>query len=288
MSDCALRTIGRNRAAAGLAGCVASLPALAHTAPPAQEAGWSFDPVIATLLAVSCTLQLIGCWRMGAARDRVAPRWRIVAFWAAAGVLVVALFSPLDAHADTSFAWHMAQHLLLMLAAAPLLALSNAQFVALYAFPLRWRRSIGQAVGLVPGVRQGRRRWLLPWIAAAAFVSGLWLWHAPRLYEAALRDRWVHTVEHLAFLVTATIFWRVVATAGDRRLSAPASVLLVTLVGLQGNLMAALITLAPHPIYATYAPAGLADQQIAGLLMWVPAGVIFLASTLWTLRKFMS
>ncbi len=64
--------------------------------------------------------------------------------------------------------------------------------------------------------------------------------------------------------------------------------MLVTLVGLQGNLMAALITLAPAPLYASYAGAnGLADQQEAGLLMWIPAAVIYLASTVWALRKLM-
>jgi putative membrane protein len=283
-----VKTAERIRVGLAIGAGTACLPALAHTAGHAADDGWSFDPVIAALLLVSCSLQVAGRWRMHAARDRVAPGWRAAAFWAAIGTLVLALFSPLDARADTSFAWHMSQHLLLMLVAAPLLAVSNAHFVALYAFSLRWRRSIGQAVGIVPGMRQGRRRWLTPWIAAAAFTVGLWLWHAPVMYEAALANRWVHTAEHLVFLLTASIFWRTVATAGDRRLSAPASILLVTIVGLQGNLMAALITLAPHPIYPTYAVAGgLTDQQIAGLIMWVPAGLVYLASTLWALHKFL-
>lgn len=272
----------------GCAVAVVSSLARAHTGDQGDDSGWSFDPIIATLLLMSCTLQFVGRTRMRAARQRVAPLWRATAFWAAIGVLIIALFSPLDAKADSSFAWHMSQHLLLMLVAAPLLAVSNAHFVALYAFPLRWRRRIGRAVGIMPGVRQGPRRWLSPWIAATAFIAGLWLWHAPVMYEAALAHRWIHTAEHLVFLVTATIFWRMVATAGDRRLSAPASVLLITIVGLQGNLMAALITLAPMPIYATYAgPGGLTDQQIAGLIMWVPAGLIYLVSTLWSLQKIM-
>lgn len=79
-----------------------------------------------------------------------------------------------------------------------------------------------------------------------------------------------------------------VKTAGDRRLGLGPAVVLVSLVGLQGNLMAALITLAPAPLYASYAGAGgLLDQQEAGLLMWVPAAAIYLASTLWTLRNLM-
>lgn len=79
------------------------------------------------------------------------------------------------------------------------------------------------------------------------------------------------------------------AAAGDRRLSPPASIVFITFVGLQGNLMAALITLAPFPIYPTYAlSGGLEDQQIAGIILWVPAGLIYLASTLWTLGQLMS
>ena len=114
----------------------------------------------------------------------------------------------------------------------------------------------------------------------------MWCWHAPRLYEAALANPTLHTLEHLTFLVTAAVFWRMVLTAGNRRLSLPTAIVLVTLVGLQGNLMAALITLAPAPLYASYAGAGgLLDQQAAGLLMWIPAALIYLASTVWTLYK---
>jgi len=280
---------GRNWVGLGIALAAVCLPAHAHSGAHVPDEGWSFDPVVAALLIASSTAQWVGRRRIGAARDRVAPRWRVAAFWSAVGVLVLALFSPLDARADTSFAWHMSQHLLLMLVAAPLLAVSNAHFVALYAFPLQWRRRIGQAAGIVPGLRQGPRRWLTPWVAAAAFTLGVWLWHAPVMYEAALHHRWIHTTEHLVFLVTASVFWRVVATAGDRRMSVAASMLLVTLVALQGNLMAALITLAPHPIYPTYAVAGgLADQQIAGLIMWVPAGLVYLASSVWALRKILA
>lgn len=106
------------------------------------------------------------------------------------------------------------------------------------------------------------------------------------MYEAALHNRWIHSAEHLVFLFTAAFFWRMVITAGDRRLSLGTSVLLVTLVGLQGNRMAALITLAPQALYASYAgPGGLADQQWAGLIMWVPAGVIYLVSSVLALRR---
>ncbi|HTL15389.1 MAG TPA: cytochrome c oxidase assembly protein [Thermomonas sp.] len=278
------RTAGPVLTAVGLA--LAATAARAHGAEPHGNGGWSFDPLIGGLLVASAATQVVGSARMGPARATIAPAWRRAAYWAAAATVVLALFSPIDARADSSFAWHMLQHLLLMLVAAPLLALSNAHFVALYAFPLATRRRIGQAIGLVPGARQGTRHALAPWLAALAFAGGLWLWHAPVMYEAALGNRWIHSAEHLVFLFTAAIFWRMVATAGNRRLGLGTSVLLVTLVGLQGNLMAALITLSPTPLYLSYAgPGGLADQQWAGLMMWIPAGLIYLASTVFALRR---
>lgn len=271
-------------AAAGLA-LVAS-PAWAHGAEAQGHSAWSFDPLIGSLLLASAVMQVVGSARMGTARATIAPPWRMASYGTAIAIVVLALFSPIDAHADSSFAWHMLQHLLLMLVAAPLLALSNAHFVALYAFPLPMRRRIGHAIGMLPGARQSTRHTLAPWLAALAFVAGLWLWHAPAMYEAALGNRWIHSAEHLVFLFTAAFFWRMVITAGSRRLSLGTSVVLVTLVGLQGNLMAALITLAPQPLYASYAgPGGLVDQQWAGLLMWIPAGFIYFVSSVLTLRR---
>ena len=67
-------------------------------------------------------------------------------------------------------------------------------------------------------------------------------------------------------------------------MSGLSALVLVTLVCLQGNLLAALLTLAPQPLYAPYAGNPLADQQIAGLIMWVPAGLIYLGSSCWALR----
>lgn len=254
----------------------------------ADATGWHFDPLVGTLLLASATLQSVGLVRMDAARATIAPPWRICAYACAIVTLLVALLSPLDARADTHFSWHMLQHLLLMLVAAPLLAMSNAHFVALFAFPKSWRRHVGRWAGWLPGAGAGSSHHAGPWLAALAFATSLWLWHAPVLYEAALANSTLHTLEHLTFLLTAAVFWRMVLTAGNRRLNLGSAIVLVTLVGLQGNLMAALITLAPAPLYASYAgPNGLVDQQEAGLLMWIPAALIYLASTVWTLRKLM-
>ncbi len=268
-----------------LTGLAWPIAALAHGdgahRPAGTEHGWSLEPMAAALLGLSVVIFLFGYRRMSPRqRSAIAPRWRIGCYAFAVACLVAALFSPLDARADSSFAWHMAQHLLLMLVAAPLLAMANVHLVALFALPLVPRRFVAKSVNRTPGVKAGGSNRLAPFLAAAAFAAGLWLWHAPKLYEQALLEPQLHTLEHLTFLITAAIFWRMVSTSGDRRLDPATAIVLVTLVALQGNLLAALITLSPEPIYWTYSTQPLSDQQIAGLLMWVPAGVVYLASSI--------
>lgn len=266
------------RAALSFAAFLSSTPALAHGAE--TESGWSVEPFALALVLASATTYSLGYRAMSPAQRRaIAPSWRICAYGTALVVLVAALFSPIDARADDSFAWHMAQHLLLMLGAGPLLALANTHLVALMALPLPSRRSVGRTVSRTPGVRQGASDRQAPMVAGLVFALGLWLWHAPRLYDAALENPALHTLEHLTFVITSAVFWRMVSTAGNRRLDALSAVVLVTLIGLQGNLLAALITLAPHTLYTNYAGNPLADQQVAGLLMWMPAGLVYLVAT---------
>lgn len=279
----------RQPAARALTLVAALLPsALRAAAPGDGDAGWSFDPLVVSLIAVPTVLYIWGLSRAGRARQAFAPAWRIVCWFAAVAVLWLALLSPLDGLADASFAWHMGQHLALMLVAAPLLAASNAHLVVLHVFAVPWRRRLGRFVGGVPGVRSSGHHRAAPWLAALAFAAGMWLWHAPALYDAALANETVHTFEHLTFLLTAAVFWRMVSSAGDRRLDAGTAIVLVTLTGLQGNLMAALITLAPAPIYAYHGADALSDQQTAGLLMWVPAGLVYLASTGCAIHRLMA
>ncbi|MEO7680482.1 MAG: cytochrome c oxidase assembly protein [Sphingomonas sp.] len=268
---------------------LASLPTAAWAHGEGGSTGWSIEPLALGLLVTSILTFALGRWRMTPnQRAAIAPGFRALAYAGAVCVLIAALFSPIDANADSSFAWHMAQHLMLMLLAAPLLALSNAHLVALFALPLNPRRIAGRLVNRAPGVKAGGSSRLAPIVAATLFALGLWLWHAPHLYEEALADEQLHTLEHLTFLITAAVFWRMISTSGDRRLDAGTSIVLVTLVGLQGNLLAALITLAPNPLYESYAAQPLQDQQVAGLLMWVPAGVIYLGATILAITRLVS
>lgn len=263
-----------------IAATVAS-SAAAHVVGGHDDPGWGLEPLAAMILSLSAFLYCVGRLRMTVAQRRaLAPPWRAACYCSAACIIVLALFSPLDALADRKFSWHMAQHLMLMLLAAPLLALANTHLVSLFAFPLSPRRAIGRYVSGAPGLRPAATHRLSPILAAVLFAAGLWLWHAPQMYDAALANSTLHTLEHLTFLVTSAVFWRMVSTAGNRRLDIGSAVLLTVLVGLQANLLALLLVLAPSPIYAAYAANDLSDQQIGGLLMLGPASLVFLGSTI--------
>jgi putative membrane protein len=111
----------------------------------------------------------------------------------------------------------------------------------------------------------------------------LWLWHAPALFEAAVERHWLHTLEHACFFGTALLFWQAALDARTRRRAGPA-LLAAFVTFMHSGLLGGLITMAPQPLYAAYAGrstvwglTALDDQQLAGLLMWVPLGLPYLA-----------
>ena len=179
-------------------------------------------------------------------------------------------------------------HLLLLLVAAPLLALSAPSSAILRGSPLgvrrasgRWRRRLGLTHGNLGVLRHPAAVWLLS-------VGVLWFWHAAAPYDAALDSEPLHLLEHASFLVTAVLFWHVVVgVRGVARVSNGLGVLLVFTMAMQSVFLSVLLTFARTPWYSGYAtttaPWGLdplTDQQLAGVLMWIPAGGIYLAVAL--------
>jgi cytochrome c oxidase assembly factor CtaG len=169
--------------------------------------------------------------------------------------------------------------------AAPLLVLADPTTAMLWALTPPMRRGVG--------LWWRRRRvlratWRLISSAGAAWVlhvMALWIWHLPSLYDGAVADGAVHVLEHLTFLATALLFWWIPFRAHGRRLGAGASLLYLFAAVLQGTLLGALLALARHPLYAAHfgttrawGLTPLEDQQLAGLLMWVPAGFVYLAA----------
>ncbi|MEO8242925.1 MAG: cytochrome c oxidase assembly protein [bacterium] len=280
-----LRTVFLSMAAAG-----AARPVFARDAGPQVWTSWFDDPLVAVLLAGVLALYLAGLATM---LSRPHQKWpvgkaRVAAFFGALLVLALALVSPIDALAEELFSVHMFQHLLLVLAVGPLLAVSDGHLVVLRAFPLSIRRSIGRAVAGIPGIKQAAHETAAAWMAVAFFIATLWFWHIPAAYDWALGNPAVHVCEHVTLIAAAVFFWRVVLTSGDRRLSPAMAVILVTLVGVQGSFLAALIMFAPRPLYAAYAANGLDDQALAGVLMCIPASFVYLGSTIWALSRMMA
>jgi len=175
------------------------------------------------------------------------------------------------------------QHMALMMVAAPLLVLGAPAFVLLWALPLEWRKRLTPVIHWV-------ERWNSPWyllwqplLLWSLFAVALWIWHLPPLYQAALRDRVVHDFQHLVFLGAAFLFWRVLLDPLSRlRLGRGAGVLYLFTTSLHASALGVFMALSPRVWYLDYqatAPAWqltpLEDQQIAGLIMWMPACMVY-------------
>ena len=265
------------------------IPVLAHPGqPPAPHdlwSAWNLHPVLLAGLLLAGWAYRRG--RTGGPR-RPVDIWRARCFTMALVALGLALLSPLDALSNALASAHMVQHLLLLLVAAPLLALSAPSSAILRGSPLavrrasgRWRRRLGLTHGNLAVLRHPAAVWLLQ-------VGVLWFWHAAAPYDAALDNQFLHLLEHASFLVTAVLFWHVViGVRGAARVSGGLGVLLVFAMAMQSVFLSVLLTFARTPWYSGYATTTaswgldpLTDQQLAGVIMWIPAGGIYLAAAL--------
>jgi putative membrane protein len=202
--------------------------------------------------------------------------------------LVLALLSPLDSMSESLFSAHMAQHQLLILVAAPLLASSGFSLALAWALPRRSAQALGYAFNQSRSLSMFWR--LLTHPASAWFLSSvvMWIWHASALYQMALRHEALHILEHVSFLATAVLFWWVLfRQTTHRHLRYGGGVAYLFTAGLQSEVLAALITFSPEPWYADYAERVVAwaltplqDQQLAGLIMWFPGSLVFTLLTI--------
>lgn len=250
-------------------------------APHTLATAWVWDFPAMLSLEVGFFLYSLGLLRLWqrAGRGRGVRVSQAAAFYAALAALVVALLSPLDALSDVLFSAHMTQHLVLVLVAAPLLAYSGLPVVLLWALPRAWARALANARGL-RWVAGRLTRPVTAWVLA---VVVLWAWHLPALYEAALHDTALHALEHVFFLSTAVLFWWVIVNLlrRQRRVRSGIGVIYLFTAALQGGALGALLTFASQPWYTDYtatAQWGLSamdDQRLAGLLMWLPGGILY-------------
>jgi putative membrane protein len=224
------------------------------------------DPSVVVLAAVAAFFYVRG--------SHAVPLRRRISFFAGLAAVCVALCRWMEGAAATRFSAHMAQHMILLLVAPPLLAYGRP----LLAFMMSTSSGTRHAIRRIETRFEGALRVAgHPVFVGALYTTVLWIWHAPVLYQAAIRNAPVHSLEHLTFLLTGVMFWGTVIGPGTkRRVSYPAALGLIFSTMLPGVWLAMILTFAPHLVYPVYgAHAGaLADQELAGAVMWAPMAFV--------------
>ncbi len=238
---------------------------------------WDWEPsVVAGIGILVCGyLLLTGPFRSRFTTSQPARPAQVAWFISGALVLFLALVSPLDFLGDHYlFSAHMAQHVLIALVAPPLLLLGTPQWLL-------------RPLLCFPPVRFAAVTLTRPLVAFALFNGVFLAWHLPSLYQAALQDETIHIFEHLLFIATGILnWWPVLSPLPELpRLSPPAKILYIFLEETPTAILSALLVFASVSFYTAYAAAPrvfdlspLADQQIAGFIMWVPGQLIYLAA----------
>ncbi|MGE5178316.1 MAG: cytochrome c oxidase assembly protein [Bacteroidota bacterium] len=246
---------------------------------------WEFDPGVVIPLLLAGALYARGV--RGGRGLRRGVRAREVACFAGGWLtLAVALVSPLHPWGEALFSAHMTQHELLMLVAAPLLVLGSPLAPTLRALPRSWTRALaGWSHGrLWTRLHAALRNPMLAW---AVHFTVLWSWHAPALFQAALESESVHALQHLSFLGAALLFWWALLQGRGRAMAYGAAVLYLFTTAMYSGLLGALLTFSETTWYPAYAAttrywgiSAVDDQQLGGLIMWVPACSLYLVVAL--------
>lgn len=211
---------------------------------------WNLDPVLISALLVLAGANLIFAHSHGVVpRDMASSAFG----WL---LLSLAFISPLCNLSVALFSARVAQHMAITLVAAPLIA----------------RAFVFASQGRVPWASVG-------WAATIAFAAIFWIWHSPAFYDETLRSNAVYWLMHATTVSAALVLWAAVFNS-----SAPLAFLLLFATGVQMSLLGALLTFAAVPLFSVheFTTAGwgltwLEDQQLGGLVMWVPAGSLLTA-----------
>ena len=234
---------------------------------------WTWDPsiVTGTALVVGLYLYAIGPLRHRHGLEPV-RRGQVVAFLLGVGLMVLALVSPVDELGDSYlFSAHMVQHLFLIVVGPPLLLVGTPDW---FIRPLALQRTLFAILRFLT----------YPAIAFVIFNADFFLWHAPALYDATLENQNIHILEHLTFILFGLLFWWPILSPSQDlpRLSLGGQILYLFLSGMPVGLLGAGLTFMP-PLYAPYIAAprvwgisAATDQQLGGLIMWIPGNIIFI------------
>jgi putative membrane protein len=247
---------------------------------------WSFEPGVVIPILLSALLYARGALRLGKASPASTRKIDIYCFAAGWVALAVALVSPIHPWGSVLFSVHMTQHEILMLIAAPLLVLGRPIVPFLWALPKPVAISLASC-SKTPVWSCTWRAISNPFVAWSIHAVVLWSWHIPALFQATLDNELVHALQHASFLFSALLFWWAVIHGRRRALGFGLAVLYMFTTALHSGLLGALITFANRVWYPAYLDrtsawglTPLEDQQIGGLIMWVPAGLVYIAAGL--------
>jgi cytochrome c oxidase assembly factor CtaG len=252
-------------------------PALAHAGHEHGALGWTLDPWLIVPLGLALLIYCVGWARL---TKRASTPVRPALFLAGWTVLTFSLVSPLHEAGQRSFTMHMIEHELIMLVATLLLASSSAGGVLAWGLPRPLRLALG---GTWRSPLQALwRRLTEPVTATAIQAVVMWAWHAPILFDRALEHSGWHIAQHTCFFVSSLLFWWAMLHPRGRGAGYGVSAACLFVTSLIGGALGALMSFSSSPWYADYAAMGMtgigldptADQQLAGLVMWIPGGLV--------------
>lgn len=274
---------------------------------------WDFRIEVILVLGLLAVVYLRGWLRLralpmsaaapgrGAARPAPAERrplaagWRLATYWAGLATVAVALMSPVDVLSSQLFFMHMSQHLLLTMVAVPLLLIGNPFPVLMWGLPRPARRPVSAVLNGQSVWRRMLTKLTTPGIVWLLYVICLIIWHDPVLYNLVLRNQFVHDLQHLSFFITTMLLWwhiLGVAPRLHRSLSAAQRIVYTISVVPVNVIIGVVIAFAPSPIYVHYVNVPrlmglsvMADQMIAGILMWIPGSEMFFWAALIVLTQ---
>ena len=271
---------------------VLPLTAVAHDAAGSELPNWQSELTLLAPLLVSGLWYAVGFLRLSKRVTTI--HWRMWRNGALFGIgwltLVASLLSPLHELGEISFTAHMIEHELLMLVAAPLMSLSRPISVFLWAYPRGLRRALVDFFSRRP-VSHAWRVLTVPMVATALQIGALWIWHMPSLFQMALDSEGWHAVQHLSFLGSALLFWWSLTRSSRHPHRRVIAALCLFITSMATGALGALMAFSSSPWYSGYAALGLQgplaggltaaeDQQLAGLIMWIPGGLVHFVAAL--------
>jgi putative membrane protein len=251
-------------------------PAAAHGGHE-HAPGWTLDPLLAVPLGLSLIVYAAGWFRLSKRASSPVRPGLFLSGWL---VLTLALVSPLHEAGERSFTMHMIEHELIMLVATLLLAASHAGAVLAWGLPRPLRQSLGGSWKAPLSALW--KRVTEPVTATAIQAVVMWAWHAPPLFDRALDHFGWHVAQHACFFASSLLFWWAMLHPRGRAGGYGASAACLFATSLIGGALGALMSFSSSPWYADYAAMGMTgigldpvdDQRLAGLIMWIPGGLV--------------